>query len=115
MIILKKHVFKISMTPKIPLKKKERALLTVECVCLHSIKKLSLFNQTSGKSFQGKSRLSVWDIGISLIGQVLTGQANPVMRARMNFCQSRRVHAHMLGELKVIALIGTLSSNQKYV
>ena len=29
-----------------------------------------------------------------------------------NFCQSRRVHAHMLG---VIVLIGTLSSNQKDV
>ena len=29
-----------------------------------------------------------------------------------NFCQSRRVHAHMLG---VIVLIGTLSSNHKEV
>ena len=29
-----------------------------------------------------------------------------------NFCQSRRVHAHVLG---VIVLIGTLSSNQKDV
>ena len=31
--------------------------------------------------------------------------------ARVNFCQSRRMHSHVLGELKVILLIGRLSES----
>ena len=46
------------------------------------------------------TRLSVWDVGIFLIGRVWTWQAN-------------HVHARMPREL--IVLIGTLSSNQKDV
>ena len=45
-------------------------------------------------------RLSVWDVGIFLIGRVWTWQAN-------------HVHARMPRQL--IVLIGTLSSNQKDV
>ena len=48
-----------------------------------------------------RHNLSFWDVGIFFYWTGLS-----------NFCQSRRMHAHMPG---VIVLIGTLSSNQKDV